>query len=285
MKSVGTRCKWDCDIGYIEPNDDGAICRKQNNKNALWRPEPECKSQSCGAGKYSLIPVETDGIVAYTVYFDTDRRLPVWSFSIHDRKNRVTPLTKAIRAKDFYQHPCPQLKNDQATKPQYTRSGWDRGHLSPSDAHRYSTKASKSSNFLINVAPQDPWTNQVAWALIEAHVLCHNNKYQASLVVTGVCPDSREKTKSINGLQVPSCFWKMICYVRNGRTHVVGFLAENKKIDRSKQKLIDEAKKKLFKPVSQATIRDRLKSNSRYSSSPFDQSVYQKSKKGIQKHQ
>ena len=281
MKSIGSRCKWNCDIGYVEPSDEGAVCRKQSNKNAFWRPEPKCQPQSCGAGKHSLIPVETDGIIAFTVYFDTGRRLPVWSFAIHDRKNRVTPLTKVTRAKDFYQHPCPQLKNNQATKAQYTRSGWDRGHLSPSDAHRYSIKASKSSNFLINVAPQDPWTNQVAWKMIEAHILCHNNKYSASLVVTGVCPDSHERTKSINGLQVPSCFWKMICYVRNSQTHVIGFLAENKKINRLNRKLIDEAKKKIFKPVSQATIRDRLKSDVDYSRSPFNQLVYQQQlKKG-----
>jgi DNA/RNA endonuclease G (NUC1) len=271
-------------MGYIESDENGVTCKKENDKNAFWRPKPQCKAQSCGTSNYPLIPVETDRIVAYTIYFDTKRKLPIWSFSIHDTKNRVTKLTKVRRERNFFRHPCPQLKNDQGMKAQYSGSGWDRGHLSPSDAHRYSVKASKSSNLLINVAPQDPWTNQVVWAIVEAHVLCHNNKYPASLVVTGVCPNSIGKTRAINGLDVPSCFWKMICYMRYGKTYVIGFLAENKKIARSDQKLTNETKFKIFKPVSQATIRDRLKSNSNYLKNPFDISVYAKSNKGITKN-
>ena len=75
----------------------------------------------------------------------------------------------------------------------------------------------------------------------------------------------------------------MICYVRNGKTHVMGFIAENKKVARSNGKLINETKLKIFKPVSQASIRDRLKSNSNYLKNPFDMSVYRKSNKGINK--
>lgn len=281
MKSVGTKCEWECDIGYIESDENGVRCRKKNDKNAFWQPKPDCEIQKCGTGNYPLISVETDRKVAYTVYFDKKRKLPIWSFSIHDTTNNVMKGIKVGRAGSFYLHPCAQLKNYQGTKQHYRLSKWDRGHLTPSDAHRYSKKASKSSNLFINIAPQDPWTNQVPWSIIEAHVLCHNNKYPASLVVTGICPNSIGKTKSSNGLDIPSCFWKMICYMRNGATHVVGFLAENKRISLLNTKDKEAARSKIFEPISQAKIRDRLRSDSHYLRNPFERIVYSKSNKGI----
>ncbi|CAF0939778.1 unnamed protein product [Adineta ricciae] len=282
MRSVGKKCEWVCNQGYIESQASGVTCTrpKPNSKTADWEPKPSCSPQDCGTGDHPYISVETDGIIAYTIYFDKKRRLPIWSFSIHDTHNRVTAATKVGRTKSFFVHPCSQLKKDQPKTGQYTNSGYDRGHLSPSDAHRYSEKASRSSNFMINIAPQDPITNEVLWAKIEAHILCHNNKYKASLVVTGVCPGTIKKTLPTGGLDVPDCFWKMICYIRDGKTHVVGFLSENTHIPSTDSKEYNDTINVLFRPVSQATILGRMKSDSNYAKSPFQATVMSKSNKG-----
>ncbi|CAF0812441.1 unnamed protein product [Adineta steineri] len=282
MKSIGKKCEWICKAGYNESAENGASCDRQktNNKNAVWDPKPACNAQQCGTGNNPYISVETDGIVAFTIYYDKKRKLPIWSFSIHDSKNRVTKNIKAERGGSFYKHPCPQLKSDQPSDDHYTNSGYDRGHLTPSDAHRYSEKASKSSNFFINVAPQDPFTNQDFWKKIEGHVLCHNNKYPASLVATGICPDSRGQTQSLQKLDIPSCFWKMICYIRDGKTHVVGFLSENKLIEDRHNADYNQTKQTIFRPVSQQTIRDLLKSDANYAKNPFDSTVLSKSNRG-----
>lgn len=276
LKSVGTNCEWECDAGYAESDQNGVICAKKDANTARWQPTPKCEPQACGAADYPHIPVESDNIVAYVTYFDKDRKLPIWSFAIHDSKNM---LRKVARGGDFYTHPCPLLNRKQGQNSDYSLTGWDRGHLSPSASHRYSKKATRSSNLLINVAPQDPWINQVPWRGVEGHVLCHNRKYAASLVATGVCPDSIGKTKA-GGLDVPACFWKMICYMRNGQTHVVGFLAENQHISPTDVKQKNETKHKIFTPVSQAVIRNRLRSNPTYLESPFAQFVYTKAIKG-----
>ncbi|UJR22030.1 hypothetical protein I4U23_025097 [Adineta vaga] len=282
MKSIGKKCEWICKAGYNESAADGASCdrQKSKNKNAVWDPKPACNPQQCGTGNNPYISVETDGIVAFTIYYDKKRKLPIWSFCIHDSKNRVTKDLKVERGGSFYKHPCPQLISDQPSDDHYTHSGYDRGHLTPSDAHRYSDKASKSSNFFINVAPQDPFTNQDFWKKIEAHLLCHNNKYPASLVATGICPDSRGKTKSLQKLDIPSCFWKMICYIRDGKTHVVGFLSDNKLIEERHSADYNNTKSAIFRPVSQQTIRDLLKGDANYAKNPFDSSVLSKSNKG-----
>ncbi len=90
---------------------------------------------------YRILSVETDKMFAFMIYFDRDRKLAICSFGVHDSKNQVTGGIKTERTKRFYKYPCPELKNDRISSDSYTKCGYDRGHLSPSDADRYSVKA------------------------------------------------------------------------------------------------------------------------------------------------
>ncbi|CAF3696326.1 unnamed protein product, partial [Rotaria socialis] len=260
-KSIGSKCKYECEYLYESAYKHGVTCQKdtKNAKRAFWKPTPKCEPESCPAGNYPMIVMKTERTNAYVVLFDKKRKLPVWSLSVLDGTNRImNPLGK--RTTGYTHHPCKELKIFQAPQSAYTGSGYDHGHLTPSEILSYSRDASFASNLRINLAPQNDMTNQIPWRMIEAHIRCHNNKYPPSLVVTGVCPTSRGKTKAIGGVDIPSCFWKMICYQRNSQTHVVGFVSDNSKIKRTDRTQLV----KTLKPVSQQDILALLASNKNY---------------------
>ncbi|CAF3704817.1 unnamed protein product [Rotaria sp. Silwood1] len=260
-KSIGSKCKYDCESLYQPIYENGVTCQQDpaNKRRAIWKPSPKCEPESCPHGNYPMIMIGSKNINAYVVLFDKKRNLPIWSMCLLDGVNRlVTPAGKRVQGYSY--HPCPQLKNYQAGQRAYTKSGYDHGHLTPSEILSYSKDASVNSNLRINLAPQNDVTNQVPWRMIEAHIRCHNNKSPPSLVVTGICPTSWGKTKAVGGVDIPSCFWKMICYKRNGQTHVVGFISDNTKIKRTdRTEMI-----KILKPVSQAEILKHLVSNPNY---------------------
>lgn len=53
---------------------------------------------------------------------------------------------------------------------------------------------------------------------------------------------------------MPSCFWKMICYVRNGQHHVVGFVIENSRLSSTDVAGIARRREDSFKPRSQLDV-------------------------------
>jgi len=102
--------------------------------------------------------------------------------------------------------------------------------LTPANIARWSEKASKSTFAFINIAPQEPYINEHPWQKLESHVECFSTR-RRTLVVTGVCKDSLGKKIGKNNIDVPKCFWKMICYKdENNVERVVGFIADNSPI-------------------------------------------------------
>lgn len=156
------------------------------------------------------------------VKFDADVKLPIASIYLH---NYLTDQNNLPRLDPFYDYPCPRLNGRVLKDSEYTNTGWSRGHLSPQMAFRYNEAARAASNYLINIAPQDLWSNTVPWNQIEQRL--HNFlKGKEGIVITGVCENySIEPTKSI---PVPDCYWKIVCTTDNlGKTTAAAFYHKN----------------------------------------------------------
>lgn len=150
----------------------------------------------------------------------------------------------------FFRYPCTSLLQHQAVTSDYTNSGYDRGHLTPVNIARWSEKASKSTFALINIAPQVPYINEQYWKRLELHVECFSTK-RRTLVATGVCKDSLGKKIGKNKIDVPKCFWKMICYKDESNIErVVGFVADNSPLSGQS----DKREKDIFTARSQSEI-------------------------------
>ena len=97
----------------------------------------------------------------------------------------------------------------QSTLSDYSKSGYDRGHLAPSAAMDFSQESMQSSFLLSNMSPQLPGFNRVGWRLLEEHVRDLANEYQELYVVTGPIYEGGEATIG-NGVIIPSAFYKVI---------------------------------------------------------------------------
>lgn len=158
---------------------------------------------------------------------------------------------KDFGRKSFFRYPCSALLQHQAVGTDYRNSKWDQGHLTPANIARWSEKASKSTFAFINIAPQEPYINQHPWQTLEFHVECFSTR-RRTLVVTGVCKDSLGKKIGKNNIDVPKCFWKMLCYKdENSIERVVGFVADNSPIQPGK---LADREKDIYTPRSQSEI-------------------------------
>jgi endonuclease G, mitochondrial len=111
------------------------------------------------------------------------------------------------------------------TSTDYTGSGFDRGHMTPS-ADRTATVADNSSTFLMtNMIPQAPNNNQITWGDLEEYsrklVSAGNELYIISGGYgSGGTGLNGYKTTIGNGVVVPAKVWKVIVVLPNGNNDI-----------------------------------------------------------------
>ena len=64
----------------------------------------------------------------------------------------------------------PNLKGKQASREDYSRSGWDKGHMAPKADLRWSEKAYWQSHYFPNICPQNHDLNRYDWNTLEKMV-------------------------------------------------------------------------------------------------------------------
>lgn len=97
----------------------------------------------------------------------------------------------------------------QASNRDYSKSGYDRGHLAPAGDMRKDSAAMEQSFYLTNMAPQRPGLNRVDWAQLESFVRKHVYADRPLYVITGPIYIGSPKVIG-NNVWVPSYFYKII---------------------------------------------------------------------------
>ena len=135
---------------------------------------------------------------------------------------------KHLRFRPDYQLPtrCRSYPRD------YSRTGFDRGHLAPNAIFDYSRSVQKETFLMSNIAPQKPKLNRRLWSKIERFVRIEARKYGKISVISGVC-GSLGHIK--NGVNIPKRWYKIIFYP-NGRTTAFLVPNTNKEMARAKAK-------------------------------------------------
>ncbi|GAB3539461.1 DNA/RNA non-specific endonuclease [Spirosoma fluminis] len=114
----------------------------------------------------------------------------------------------------------------QARHADYTNTGFDRGHLCPSDDRDSTAEENRTTFILTNIVPQAPQHNRQAWRLLEEY--CRSLVAQGNelYIIAGTSGKGGEgdngKTSSIaNGkLTVPAALWKVIVVLPVGSDDV-----------------------------------------------------------------
>lgn len=118
---------------------------------------------------------------AYSLSYNFKHKQANWVYE-HLMQDKIT--NKVDRRFPFVEDPLVP-KIFRTTHEDYTRSGFDRGHLCPAaDAH-WSEKATRETFFLSNISPQCPKFNQEYWAGLERRVRELTKKHKALHVFTG----------------------------------------------------------------------------------------------------
>jgi endonuclease G len=134
-------------------------------------------------------------------------KTPLWSAE-HLTRERVVDA-KAIEREDVF-HPEDKLAaEDRAELRDYVRSGYDRGHMSPS-ADMATAEGQAESFSLANMIPQNSQLNRNLWAQMETTVRGLTKKYDDVYVVTGPAFVGNAFVKLNGRVIVPSHVYKAV---------------------------------------------------------------------------
>ena len=130
------------------------------------------------------------------------------------------------------------VKGATATNEDYTRSGYDRGHMAPAGDMKWSAKAMRESFYLSNICPQKPGLNRGIWKDLEEQARLWAKENGSLLIVTGPVITDDLKRLGKNRVGIPKTFYKVICTITNGKPEGVGFLFDNKDYGKTPLKLM-----------------------------------------------
>ena len=158
----------------------------------------------------------------FTVGYSDSMKNPLWvSYRIFD-----VPVFKSEKRPS-------RFRADTRTRAEvghddYTRSGYDRGHMAPNYAiaTRYGRDAQLETFLMSNVIPQTPSVNRRMWRDLEKTVAERYGCYFSEVwVITGpVFEEPVEKLDS--GVPIPSHYYKIIADERGGELRVLAFIVE-----------------------------------------------------------
>ena len=96
----------------------------------------------------------------------------------------------------------------------YTRSGYDRGHMVPNHAivTRYGREAQRKTFLMSNIAPQSPALNRGVWRNVEHRIAdLWTKRYGEIWVIVGALPsDCAETLCTRHDIDVPSAYFQLV---------------------------------------------------------------------------
>lgn len=191
---------------------------------ALW-----CGLTALAQGVTGLPKGGSDSLVrrthkGYAVAYDTSKLCPVWvAWQL-----TASRLTKdAERNNKFKQES--DLKHCTATYADYTKSGYDRGHMCPAADNAWSAMAMTESFFTTNICPQLPRLNRGTWKTLEEEMRRKTLAGDTLFIVCGPIFNPKFTHAKIgqNGVSVPESFYKVVYYRHKGKSGAVGFIFSN----------------------------------------------------------
>lgn len=160
----------------------------------------------------------------YTVSYNENLRLPNW---VAYELTRQETKGSAQRTDRFIADP--QVKGIIATNADYSRSGYDKGHMAPAADMKWSAAAMKESFYFSNMCPQHPELNRRKWKDLEERIRDWAIADSAIIIICGPIVEKTSAKIGKNRVTVPQKFFKVILspFVANPRA--IGFLFGNER--------------------------------------------------------
>ncbi len=107
-------------------------------------------------------------------------------------------------------HSDPLVTTKSATSSDYTKSGFDRGHLCPAADMSFDSIAMYESFYMSNISPQNPAFNRGIWKSLEGKVREWANTKEKLDIVTGPIFSKTDLRIGQNNVRVPAYFYKIL---------------------------------------------------------------------------
>lgn len=159
----------------------------------------------------------------YTVSYNKDLKLPNW---VSYELTRKETKGKEKRYDRFIADPL--VTGSIATNADYTRSGYDKGHMAPAADMKWSPQAMKESFYFSNMCPQHPQLNRRGWKNLEEKIRDWAIADSAIIIICGPIVAKQPKTIGKNKVVVPQQFFKVILSPFVKPMRAIGFLFNNK---------------------------------------------------------
>ncbi len=135
--------------------------------------------------------------------------------------------------------PDPLVESGTALPSDYTRSGYDRGHLAPAADFKFSQRMMRETFFMSNITPQVPQFNRGIWSDLENQVRVWARRDKGIYVVTGpVLKPGLPTIGKSTEVSVPAKFYKVILYCNSPDIRLIGFLLNNEQANSSLQEFV-----------------------------------------------
>lgn len=108
----------------------------------------------------------------------------------------------------------------------YTKSGYDRGHLCPAGDMTQSVEAMSETFYMSNMSPQEPGFNRGIWKSLEEQVRMWGKREQIYVVTGPVFKDEKGKIGT-SRVTVPGYFYKIVYAPQ--RSQMIAFVLPNEK--------------------------------------------------------
>lgn len=173
----------------------------------------------------SLTPQQEQIIrhTGYTVSYNKELKLPNW---VSYELTREETKGKEKRNNRFIADPL--VKGTIATNADYTRSGYDKGHMAPAADMKWSPQAMKESFYFSNMCPQHPQLNRRGWKNLEEKIRDWAIADSAIIIICGPIITKQPKTIGKNKVAVPQQYFKVVLSPFVKPMRAIGFLFNNR---------------------------------------------------------
>lgn len=162
--------------------------------------------------------------IAYTVSYNHDWLVPNWvAYELTD----FEAAGDLPRTNNFA--PDPLVHGDPVVTYDYSRSGYDRGHMAPAGDMKWSEQAMRESFYMTNICPQNHNNNAGDWKSLEELARDWAHQYGSIYIACGPIVEEHYQTIGLNHrIAVPDAFYKVFLrQTKNGWT-TIGFVMPNK---------------------------------------------------------
>jgi len=131
-------------------------------------------------------------------------------------------------SRERFFNPDPKVRTGSALFSDYTRSGYDRGHLAPAADFKSSQELVKETFYMSNISPQNREFNAGIWNDLEKLLRSWAYHYGKIYVVTGpVLKPGLPTIGKVNKIAVPEQFYKVVLYAKPPYLKGIAFLLNN----------------------------------------------------------